>query len=306
MERLIIKLSGEIQSTNFSNWKKDLIGQIQSTNLDLITAEDFAIAEKQVKSFKSAEKLLKEAKTSAINQAMDIQQLFDAIDEISEQARQARLNLEKQIKDKKIQIKNEIADEGIEIILAEIEKQNDDFKLTDNSNFIDKSAFLSKISRTKGVAGAKAAIQLLCGRYKEKIKEKAAQINHKALILDSMKVEHVALFQDRGYVLSLPFDDFDKVIDSRIKTFEENSSLSKNKTTPINDSNSLSDESQNKTKENFHKQVTTSDLSYESIQKAKNVLMSLIRDNNDEEILFTLSVCLKLLDIEESKLQDKP
>lgn len=95
MNEIVIKLTGEIENTNFDEWKKDLITQIQSTKKELITDDDFVIASKQVKSFKLAEKSLVEAKQSAIEQASDIQKLFGAIDEISVEARDARLSLER-------------------------------------------------------------------------------------------------------------------------------------------------------------------------------------------------------------------
>ena len=85
MNNLTIKLSGEIQNTNFHDWKNELIDQIQSTNMELASDIDFSSAEQNVKDFKDAEKTLKKAKENAINQAQDIQDLFNAIDEVTEQ-----------------------------------------------------------------------------------------------------------------------------------------------------------------------------------------------------------------------------
>lgn len=73
---LTIELTGKIQKTNFDEWKKDLILQIKSTKTDLITDDDFFIATEEVKMFKIAEKSLKKAKQSAIEQVTDIQKLF--------------------------------------------------------------------------------------------------------------------------------------------------------------------------------------------------------------------------------------
>lgn len=88
------KLTGTVNTSNFDEWKSDLIVQIQSTHIELVTDDDFVEATNQVKSFKAAEKFLKQAKQSAINQAEEIQQLFSAIDDITEEARQARLSLD--------------------------------------------------------------------------------------------------------------------------------------------------------------------------------------------------------------------
>ena len=104
MNQLVIKLTGQVNSSNFNEWKKDLIVLIQSTNKELLSDRDFFIAERQIKSFKVAEQSLKQAKQSAIHQAEEIHKLFAAIDEVTEAARQARLSLEHQIKKRKVEI----------------------------------------------------------------------------------------------------------------------------------------------------------------------------------------------------------
>src|SRR6056297_3107627 len=93
--QLSIKVRGELVSTNFEAWKQDLITQIRSVKTDLETDADFALAELSVKKFRSAEKALKTAKSSAIGQAPDIFQLFEAIDEVSAEVRAVRLQLER-------------------------------------------------------------------------------------------------------------------------------------------------------------------------------------------------------------------
>ncbi len=107
MSNLVIKLSGEIQNSNFDEWKNELIQQIRAVNNELKTDSEFALATKSVKQFKAAEKALKEAKQSALEQAADINQLFDAIDAVAEETRQVRLSLERQIKSRKQEIKEE-------------------------------------------------------------------------------------------------------------------------------------------------------------------------------------------------------
>ncbi len=94
MKQLSIILTEKINSSNFDEWKTDLISQIQA-NIELITDNDFIEAKKKMKSFEFAEKSQKEAKQSAIDQVEEIQSLFSAIDETSEEARQARLSLKR-------------------------------------------------------------------------------------------------------------------------------------------------------------------------------------------------------------------
>ena len=76
MKPLVIKLSGSVDTSNFNEWQYELINQIHSVNKELLTEDDFAIASHQVKQFKSAENLLKQAKQSAIELARIIKELY--------------------------------------------------------------------------------------------------------------------------------------------------------------------------------------------------------------------------------------
>lgn len=89
MDNLEIQISGRIQNSNFPVWKNALLNQIGLINLKLITDNDFAAATEDAKLLKRAEKAILEAKIRAIEQTEEIQLLFNALDEISEQARQA-------------------------------------------------------------------------------------------------------------------------------------------------------------------------------------------------------------------------
>ncbi len=113
MSQLVIQLTGQIKSSNFAEWKQNLIANIQSTNITLETDADYVAAIEHVKLFKDAEASLREAKQTAIDQAPDIHTLFSAIDEISNKAKQVRLLLERQIKARKKEIKEQIIQAGI-------------------------------------------------------------------------------------------------------------------------------------------------------------------------------------------------
>ena len=101
INKIIIELSGEIERSNFSEWKEMFFDEIKSFKEVLETDNDFALASENVKWCQNAEKALKSAKDSAIKQASDIEQLFDEIDKVISQARDTRLRLQKQIKSRK-------------------------------------------------------------------------------------------------------------------------------------------------------------------------------------------------------------
>jgi hypothetical protein len=227
MDQLTIKLSGSIESTNFEEWKTGLIAQIQSTNRQLVTDDDFAEATKQVKALKIAEQSLKLAKQSAIDQAEEIQHLFSAIDDISGEARQARLSLERQVKARKLEIKNHHIQMGLDEIQAFIDEQPEEFKYIDLSCFVDRDRFESATSGKAGIKGLQKSIRNLCNEIKVEISKKALEITNNKVKLDALPEEHKVLFQDWKSLLSLPENEVDLEIQKRIALYNEEVSRTK-------------------------------------------------------------------------------
>jgi hypothetical protein len=220
MNELIITLTGEITSSNFDEWKQDLIQQIQSVNKSLTSDADFAAAVKHVKQFKAAEQSLKEAKQSALQQAADIQKLFAAIDEVSEEARQARLTLERQIKVRKEEIKEAVIVRGIETVQALIDAQSDDFRLINHTGFLDRDQFEEAMKRRTSIVTMEKAADELCASIEQAITQKAAELANNATAIDSLTAGFQPAFQDRSMLLALPSEELNRVIDQRLESFK--------------------------------------------------------------------------------------
>ncbi len=216
MTQITIQLSGEIQSSNFVEWKRDLIQQIQATNSQLVTDDDFVDAARHVKLFKTAENSLKQAKQSAINQAADIQKLFAAIDEVSTETRDARLVLERQIKARKQEIKEGLITSGIERIHEAIRQQNSDFQFISHTHFVDFRRFETVVKGKAGIRVIEVAIDNLCLDIQQEISLKAAEVNHNAQAINALSSQDQMLFQDRASLLALSKQELELTIDKRI------------------------------------------------------------------------------------------
>lgn len=225
MAQLAIKLTGQILSSNFDEWKGELIARIKGVNAELKTDNQFAMAAEDVKQFKAAEVALKKAKESAINQAADIQRLFAAIDEVSEEVRQVRLSLERQIKRRKVEIKEEFIQSGLSRVRDFIKQQDDNFKAIDHRDYLDRNNFEEALKGRASVQGLSVAVDEMSERIKQDISTKAAEVRKNATKLDSLPAGHKALFQDRRTLLALPPDKLDSTIDERITVFEQQVAL---------------------------------------------------------------------------------
>lgn len=221
MNALQIKLTGEVTDTNFEEWKTELLAQIAASKRELKTDDDFAIAESDVKSFKSGEKTLKAAKQSALEQAAAIQKLFAAIDEVTEEARQARLSLERQIKSRKEEIRDEIVDDGMRNIEACLAKQNSTFQKVNRETFMRRDALEDFTKGKRSGSGMQKAINEAVDGVKEKIKAHAELISNNEKTVEQVDSQYTALFQDKNTLLGQSAEELGKTIKERIAFFEE-------------------------------------------------------------------------------------
>jgi len=219
MSELIIKLTGEVTDTNFDEWKSELLARLKSVNTELSSDDDFANAETDVKTIKAGEKALKDAKTSALEQANEIQKLFAAIDEVSEEARDARLALERQIKKRKTEIKEEIVDSGVTAIKEYLEQQSTALQSLRNS-WADKSAFEDAIKGKRTTDSMQKAVTKLLVQTKNEIADREEQINRNYQKIEKIDDEYSAVFQDQDSLALMNAEQLDSTIEERIEFFE--------------------------------------------------------------------------------------
>lgn len=222
MSELVINLKGEITDTNFDEWKSNLLKQLKGVNTELASDDDFANAEIDVKTIKNGEKTLKQAKASALEQANEIQTLFAAIDEVSEEARQARLKLEKQIKIRKAEIKDQIEDTGFASIKDYLEEQSETLQST-NHNWLDRSAFDDATKGKRTTASMTKSVAQLVSKIKDEIAASSDAIAQNEQLVNDIDQKYSALFQDKNTLLTLPGDELQETIKERIEFFEAES-----------------------------------------------------------------------------------
>lgn len=113
---LSIEAKGEVIASNVDEFRELVRGALGAINLEPKTDEEFGQAEIDVKALKGAEDSVKSAKEKALKDAEDLHQLFAALDETSEEIRQARLELEKTIKTKKEEVRNRLVLDALDRI----------------------------------------------------------------------------------------------------------------------------------------------------------------------------------------------
>lgn len=219
MKELVVKVTGQVTESNFDEYKQQLIAQIQSANKELETDEDFVEAESNVKLFKAAEDSIVEAKAAALEQAADIQKLFADLDEVSEEARQARLSLNRQITAQKEKIKSDLVESAELEMRALISELKGDFKIVNPLVFV-RSDFEAAIKGKKKIDSMREAIDQVKDEICERITGHQDQINNCREILNDITEERKSLFQDEKALLSMEPALLKAEIGKRIATAE--------------------------------------------------------------------------------------
>lgn len=105
---LRIEVEGTVIASNLVAFRETAIAAVRSVKRELSTDQDFADAEMSVKWCREVESRIDAAKAHALAQTASIDELFRALDAITDEARRVRLDLEKRVKSRKDEIRAEI------------------------------------------------------------------------------------------------------------------------------------------------------------------------------------------------------
>lgn len=121
---LHIVLKGEVSASNLAEFKEVALTAIRSVNRDLQTDQDFANSAKARKWCEDIEARVAAAKDHALSQTVSIDLLFKTMDEVSAEAREVRLALEKLEKARSLSKKGEIVAGGVKELADHIAALN--------------------------------------------------------------------------------------------------------------------------------------------------------------------------------------
>lgn len=127
---LHIHVMGMVKASNLAEFQEQAIARFKSINTDLQTDQDFADAELAIKFCDNIEGKLKLAKEQALSQTESIDQLFRAVDAITAEARNKRLALEKLVKQRKEELRADIAAKARDSAFAYIDGLNENLAVS--------------------------------------------------------------------------------------------------------------------------------------------------------------------------------
>lgn len=219
---LVLVVNSEIIESNFDQYAAEIIKRIDGINEDLKTDEDFVEAKENVDGLKKAEKSMTDAKEEAIKKAEEVNKLFAAIDKVSATARQKRLDLEKLIKTRNAQLRQELIDnyqQETRSYYSEHVETNPDFKLckpqVENANAND---FELVIKGCSSFASMEKRLSKHADKVKAAIDSSVEIIDANAVLLEEVTEQYKTLFQDRRELLVMSGELLESTISQRIAT----------------------------------------------------------------------------------------
>lgn len=217
---LRIEVTGMVTASNLAEFKAAALGVIGAVNDQLETDQDFADAEKAVKWCKETEERLAAAKQHALSQTATIDELFRTIDDISEEARQKRLSLDKLIKARKTVIRDEIVMTAAKALHDYVEQLNGSLGGKVRMPAI-AADFAGVIKGKKTIDSLRNAADTELARAKIEANKTA---DHMRANLDALRTQAKGfefLFSDAPQLAMKQADDLKAVITARISEHKE-------------------------------------------------------------------------------------
>jgi predicted phage-related endonuclease len=210
---LRVEVTGKVTASNLAEFKQTALAAIRSVNRDLQTDQDFADAEKAVKWCADVEERIKATKEHALSQTADIDALFKALDDIAEEAREVRLDVDKLVKRRKVEVKEAEIVLAREALARHLEAVNAEIAPATLSHVV---AFGDAIKGLKTLDSVRSKLDTVLAAAKIEIDAKARDIRKNQLAFKEIAADFAFLFADIGSLLHRPTSDFGALVQGRI------------------------------------------------------------------------------------------
>lgn len=211
---LRIEVTGMVTASNLALFKSHALSVIGSINRDLVTDQDFADAEQTVKWCKDVEGRIQAAKQHALSQTASIEELFRTLDDIGEETRTTRLNLDKLVKAMKDNRRTEILNGAANALndhVTAINKRLGSFQIP---NF--RADFAGAMKGKRTISSLQDAADSELARAKIEINAQAEIISTNIASYKELASGFEFLFSDIQGFISKSNDDFCSLVRLRV------------------------------------------------------------------------------------------
>lgn len=220
---LSIQTSGSISIiSNLDLFGRKLTEFVDSLDLEPTDDQGFSNAESAVKILQKAQDALEAAEASALAQAASVDEMRRTVALYAETARRTRLMLEKMVKSRKEQIKNDAiksAHSAFVLYVQALERETQPIRL--NSQYPD---FIGAARNKRTLSSLHDAINTALANGKIAAEAMARDIRVKLVWFNANVTGYQFLFSDLQTIIQKPTDDFQLLVQNRIAQRKENES----------------------------------------------------------------------------------
>lgn len=211
---LRLEVTGMVTASNLAEFKEHALSVFAGINRELTTDQQFADAEKTVKWCGEVESRLSAAKEHALSQTQSIDALFKTIDDISAEARSVRLELDKLVTRRKVEIKEGIILKGkkaYEDHIAALKQETDGAWIA-----LPSPDFAGATKGKRTMASIQDGVDTVLANAKIAADASAKAIRANLACIKEDAAGFEFLFSDKLALISKPLDDLKLVIKTRI------------------------------------------------------------------------------------------
>lgn len=211
---LHLEVTGMVKASNLAEFKSHAMAVFANINRELTTDQHFADAEKTVKWCEVVEGRLEAAKEHALSQTQSIDQLFKTIDDIKEEARNVRLELDKLVTRRKSEIRTAIVLGG----KAKYDAHITALKLETDGCWISlpQPDFANAIKGKRNFDSMQDSVDTLLANAKIEADASAKSIRTNLAYIKDHAAGFEFLFADKGPLVAKKLDDLQLVVTTRI------------------------------------------------------------------------------------------
>jgi hypothetical protein len=225
---LILNIQGEIVESNFADFRESVLTKIEAINLDLKTDEDFHEAKKIVKSCLAAEKAIDEAREKAMAKTASISELFQFMEELKSQISNTRLKLDKQVKVRQKEVKEELVKKGIAQVWQTINDSDVNDISKDNFKF-DTSVFQDAVKGRRKLEPMIDAVNQTVVDILEEFDKFNNLVSSNLTYLARYENDYPTLFTDIDRLATMEQNSLTEIVAARISRFAAEEKLAQEK-----------------------------------------------------------------------------
>lgn len=211
---LFVQVEGRVVTSNLKAYREAADAFIGNIKTDLKTDQDFADAAKMVTFCTDAEKRLELVKVQALSQTASIDELFKTIDGIREGLRAKRLELDRNVENRKNTIRAEVLQGGKDALAEHLATLNKRLGKPYMPAIAADFAGVMKNKRT--IASLRDAVDTELAKAKIAANEVADRIDINVKTLSELAADHAFLFADTAQIVLKANDDFAILVKQRI------------------------------------------------------------------------------------------